>query len=153
MSTCIPLGSGAPWASGAPDWWTSPAANPLDQSTDDPHWGGAYVRTRGNDGAGAGARTQTSFRAMNGSIGGTTYLFLSWLIWLDPTVTAGPDQMWVGLGAGSAGTSPALLMQLQLAAVSAHAGDDTKYAVNQVLTKAAGGATWNSIAIPAWLTD
>ncbi len=89
---CFPPASGVPGASGAPDWWTSPA--PLD----DPRWRGAASFDHTGDYA--------RFRVLVDSEAGKKYLVASWEVRADPDAAAN-DSLYVGFynDTGSPATS------------------------------------------------
>jgi len=141
---CLPVGGGVPWAGGPPDWWNpADAAAPYNPSTDDPHWRGAFERTNGSGGG-----TQAFFRGINGTAGGTTNLYLSWVVLLNMPIVPGTTQLWVALSAGPGSDA----LRLELGPPNASGSQASATYDRSVSGLKAGTSNWiQSIPTPTWL--
>lgn len=144
MPICLPMPVPVPGEVGTPNWWdTSAGASPLNTSTDDIRWKGAFSHSFGSGGG-----AQVIFRGVNT---GNNRLLLSWLIKVG-TVEPGVDTLYVGFS--PAGTA-AMVVGITIAtAGSTTAGTQAAgaYTPSVFLKPAAGGWSNTSVAAPAWVT-
>lgn len=92
-TSCFPTAVGVPGNATPPNWLSGTAA-PFDGSPDDPRWVGALAHSLGD-----GSGVQLLFRSLVDP--GKTHLLLSWLVKVDPAITAGNDALLVGFGTAS----------------------------------------------------
>lgn len=100
---CVPEADGVPYTSpDTPVWWdadgdgTLPEYPQEDDRVDDPRWHGAYGYghgggTTGGVWNGGSTADQVQFRALHHTTGGTTYMYLSWVVKTAPTLSAPVD--------------------------------------------------------------
>jgi len=76
---CVPVAYGVPALSGPPAWWNNPVQHAQDTMRDDPRWRGAT-----SIGHGTGTIEEGEFRALQSTVSGQTYIYLSWYA-INPT--------------------------------------------------------------------
>ena len=80
---CIPAAVGIPgFESTNLTWWAPAGGRPLQNYPEDPNWLGSFSIGDG----GSGAQGQVQFRALSGLDGGKQYLYLSWIVRVQPNV-------------------------------------------------------------------
>jgi len=145
MATCIPVASGVPGLSGAPQWWNPAGApRPYDDDVNDPRWRGATRRGYQN-----GASEDGVFRALHMIESGNPVLYLSFQAFHDPTQGTNLDGIYVGFQRSG---GPAFLINIQAyssVATSFEAGSTAGTACFPLSGTAAGPP----IANPLWLND
>jgi hypothetical protein len=143
-TSCFPTAVGVPGNSTPPDW-IAPGAAPFDGSPDDPRWVGALAHSLGD-----GTGIELLFRSLVRP--GNTHLLLSWLVKVDPLITAGADSLFVGFG--SAATAMVVRIQLATSAPTPPGPQTAPTAYTPDTVMFVGGA-WGGFAgsAPAWVAS
>jgi hypothetical protein len=166
MAICIPEGIGVPiptgpnsyTMSGPPIWWdtTSGPMTSFNTSLEDPRWmGSAGV---GYPDVSSVVTDHAAFRAVHAtdSIGiTTTYLYLSWVLKVDPSVGSGSDSVLVGFFRPGMMGSPGVAFRITPTNVPSAKTAEAPLDVD-VYTRSATG-TWQAVPAgtpdPSWITN
>ncbi len=94
QKVCVPPGYGVPGRSGPPKWvaWDADASVPVNETLIDPRWNGASGQAFGT----GAASPPAEFRAVYGTTGTQTYLYLSWTINVADVASTDNHQLYVG---------------------------------------------------------
>ena len=140
-TSCFPSAVGVPGNSTPPDWLSGTAA-PFDGSPDDPRWVGSFTHSFGD-----GAGVQVFFRGLRNP--GNTNLLLSWIVKVDPLVTAGQDSLFVGFGSATA----AVMVRIALATATATTFGTVAGGAYTPTVQLYSGGSWSGIAAPVWIEN
>lgn len=80
---CMPPVTGVPGHGTTKLNWWAPGSRPHENYPEDPNWLGAFSL-----GDGSGTQNQVQFRALSGTDAGASYLYLSWLVRVQPNPVA-----------------------------------------------------------------
>lgn len=143
QSLCVPVASGVPALSGAPNFLDPAAVGPARYwpRLDDPRWRGALSRSFGT-----GASELASFRAVRVA-GATPALYLSWFVKVDPSLDPFADSLRVAFTQTGADDQMMEVFPFTSLAASVEAGVPP----STTTRKLTAGAWTNQPAEPAWL--
>jgi len=143
-TSCFPTAVGVPGNPNPPDWLSGTPA-PFDGSPDDPRWVGALAHSQGD-----GTGVELLFRGLVDPA--KDFLRLSWLVKVDPNITAGADALFVGFG--SATTAVVVRIQLATSTPTPPGPQTAPQAYTPDIALFSGG-NWGAFAgsAPAWVAN
>ena len=105
---CIPPVVGIPGFETTKLTWWNPGTRPQENFPEDPDWLGAFSLGDG----GAGTKPHVQFRALNGVDGATQYLYLSWIVLVQPSAVPKVNDDGINLLLGDGTHHVAIKMRL-----------------------------------------
>lgn len=144
---CMPPVTGVPGHGTTKLNWWAPGSRPHENYPEDPNWLGAFSL-----GDGGGTQNQVQFRALSGTDAGASYLYLSWLVRVQPNpVQVNQDGLNILVGDGT--NYVALKVRLATAATVINGDESVAFALDSYpYSTGSGLGTVHGATVP-WATQ
>jgi hypothetical protein len=149
---CIPAAVGIPGFESPRLTWWAPGTRPLEDYPEDPNWLGSF-----SVGEGSGTQAQVQFRALTGLDGGSQFLYLSWVVRVQPNLPlVNVDGVSLLIGDGT--NYIAVKVRLATTATTINGGKTVAYAISTHSYTVPGAGMPGTLGpphsqAPGWATD